>query len=69
MHFINEALIQSQKDTLKFVLKQIAANVFSGKSIFNVSLPVDIFEPRTLLERSAASLGKMPDYLISACEL
>ena len=29
----------------------------------NVSLPVDIFEGRSLLERSAASYGCAPSYL------
>ncbi len=49
LHFINYAQIQGQKDTLKFVIKQICSNVISGKSVMNLSLPVDIFEPRTLL--------------------
>lgn len=49
LKFINEQLIQSQKDILRFLIKQIGANLISGKSVLNVSLPVDIFEPRTLL--------------------
>ena len=40
---MNQELIQGQKDTLKFVIKQIGANIISGKSVMNVSLPVDIF--------------------------
>ncbi len=47
--FINTEVIQGQKDSLIFVIKQIGANLISGKSVLNVSLPVDIFEPRTLL--------------------
>ena len=43
LFFINQELIQGQKDTLKFVIKQIGANIISGKSVLNVSLPVDIF--------------------------
>lgn len=49
LKFINEKLIQSQKDILRFLIKQIGANLISGKSVLNVSLPVDIFESRTLL--------------------
>lgn len=67
LRFINEKLIQSQKDILRFVIKQIGANLISGKSVLNVSLPVDIFEPRTILERSAADFGKCPDYLLRSC--
>jgi len=67
LHFINEKLIQSQKDILRFLIRQIGANLISGKSVLNVSLPVDIFEGRTLLERSAASFGKCPDYLMRSC--
>lgn len=47
--YINEKLIQGQKNTLTFVLKQMATNFFTGKSIMNVSLSVDIFEPRSVL--------------------
>ncbi len=43
LKFINEKLIQSQKDILRFLLRQIGSNLVSGKSITNVSLPVDIF--------------------------
>jgi hypothetical protein len=62
--FINQDLLNNQKDTLIFVIKQIGANIFSGKSVLNVSLPVDIFESRSLIERSAASFGKIPDFLL-----
>ena len=66
--YINEVMLRGQKDTLKFVIKQIGANLISGKSVLNVSLPVDIFEPRALLERSASSLGMCPDYLIPVAD-
>lgn len=64
LKFVNEKLIQSQKDILRFLVRQIGANLVSGKSVQNVSLPVDIFEPRTLLERCASTLGRCPDYLL-----
>jgi hypothetical protein len=47
--FIDQELLNSQKDSLIFVIKQIGANIFSGKSVLNVSLPVDIFESRSLI--------------------
>ena len=43
LFFINEKLIQSQTDSLRFIVKQVGVNLISGKSILNVSLPVDIF--------------------------
>ena len=63
LFFINQNLIEGQKDSLKFVIKQIGANLISGKSILNVSLPVDIFESRSLLERSAGQFSCAPKYL------
>ena len=66
--FVNKDLIEGQKDSLKWVIKQIGANLISGKSVLNVSLPVDIFESRSLLERSAASFGCAPKYLKPVAE-
>lgn len=60
--------MNSQKDTLIYVIKQIGANLFSGKSVLNVSLPVNIFESRSLLERCAASFGKGPEYLMPVAD-
>ena len=51
-----------------FLIKQVGANIITGKSVLNVSLPVDIFEPRSLLERSAASFGMAPDYLLPVAD-
>ena len=47
--YIDQAVIDGQKNSLIFVIKQIGANLVSGKSVLNVSLPVDIFESRSLL--------------------
>ena len=57
-------IIKSQKSSLLYVIKQVGANLISGKSVLNVSLPVDIFESRTLLERSATNFGTAPDFLL-----
>ena len=65
---VNYSLIESQKGTLTFIIKQIGVNLISGKGVMNISLPVDIFEPQSLLERSAASFGYAPDYLQPICD-
>lgn len=56
-------VIKNQKNSLMYVIKQVGGNLISGKSVLNVSLPVDIFESRSLLERSATGFGMAPDYL------
>ena len=65
---MNKEVIKGQKGSLLYVIKQVGANIISGKSVLNVSLPVDIFEPRTLLERSASSFGIAPDYLLPTAD-
>jgi hypothetical protein len=66
--FVDYNVIKGQKNSLLFVIRQVGANIISGKSVLNVSLPVDIFESRTLLERSAACFGMAPDYLIPVAD-
>lgn len=41
--FINQQKINDQKGVIKFILSKIAKNLLSGKSVLNISLPVDIF--------------------------
>jgi hypothetical protein len=48
---------------LKYVLSKIAKNLLSGKSILQISLPVDIFAPETNLERFAFSMAYAPLFL------
>ena len=40
--FINQKKIEDQKAVLRFVLTKIGKNILSGKSVPNISLPVDI---------------------------
>ncbi len=47
--FINKKKIQDQKNVIKFILSQVAKNVLTGKSIMNISLPVDIFSSKSNL--------------------
>ena len=57
-----------QKDTIKMVLKQLTSHIMSGKSIMNMSLPCELFEPRSVLERIAMGFGYTPSYIIPACK-
>lgn len=45
------------------MLKSIGSNLLSGKSILNISLPVEIFEIRSNLERFAYSFTFAPRFL------
>ena len=47
--FINQKKIEDQKGVLKFVLTKIGKNILSGKSVLNISLPVDIFSAQSNL--------------------
>jgi len=40
--FINQKKMEEQKGVLKFVLTKIGKNILSGKSVLDISLPVDI---------------------------
>jgi hypothetical protein len=62
----NEKIIEKQKGVVKSVISQAASNVFSGQSIIGISLPVRIFEPRSLLERICDWYGFGPVFLKKA---
>ena len=66
---VNEKILDKQKGVIKEVLSQAASNVFSGQSIIGISLPVRIFEPRSLLERICDWYGNAPVYLKQAAGL
>ena len=47
--FVNAKKMEDQKGVLKFILSKIGKNLLSGKSILNISLPVDIFVAKSNL--------------------
>jgi hypothetical protein len=60
--------MDAQKDVIKYIIRQVGSNLLSGKSIMNMSLPVDIFDSRSILERSAASFGYAPTFFTKASQ-
>lgn len=48
------------------IIKQLGTNLMSGKSIMNMSLPVEIFDKRSMLDVIADSLGFISHYLTKA---
>jgi hypothetical protein len=51
------------------MLKKIGSNLISGKSIMSISLPVEIFETRSNLERTAYMFTYAPKYLEEGCKI
>lgn len=51
VEFINQETIRKHRSVITYILKKIGSNLLSGKSIMNVSLPIYIFDQKSLLER------------------
>lgn len=47
--FQNQRTLDAQKDVLRYLVSKFCKNLIGGKSIVNMSLPVDIFDTRSLL--------------------
>ena len=62
----NKELLKKQKQVLGFLIKQFGSAIMSGKSIMTISLPVSVFEPRSLLERLADTFVYAPVFLEKA---
>ena len=54
--------ISRQRKVVFYLLKQIGVNLLKGKSIMNVSLPVTIMEPQTMLQRLAKVYSYLPAF-------
>ncbi len=50
------------------IIKQLGSNLVSGKSVMNMSLPVEIFDKRSMLDVIADTLGFLPHYLTRAAK-
>lgn len=48
--FTNTETIEKQRSVAGYLIKNIGLNLIKGKSIMNVSLPINIFDTRTILE-------------------
>jgi hypothetical protein len=50
MVFLNHEVIDKQRSVAGYLIKNIGLNLIKGKSIMNVSLPINIFDSRSILE-------------------
>ncbi len=51
------------------MIKKIGSNLITGKSVLSISLPVEIFETRSNLERTAYSFTYAPKFLEEAAKI
>lgn len=54
--------ISKQRKTVFHLLKEMGSNLLKGKSIMSVSLPINIMEPKTMLQRLAEIYSYLPCY-------
>ncbi|CAD8066567.1 unnamed protein product [Paramecium primaurelia] len=59
----NERLLRDQRSVLLNMIKRIGSNIINGKSVMSVSLPIQIFESRSFLERMARAQRHAPLFL------
>lgn len=50
MIFKNKETINKQRAVIGYLMKKIGMNIFKGKSIMNISLPINIFDCRSQLD-------------------
>ena len=64
--FIDLKTMEKQRGVLKHFLSKLGTNLMSGIGIMNVSLPINIFDERTLLETLAHQCRLSPYFLEKA---
>jgi hypothetical protein len=50
MVFTNHEVIDKQRAVAGYLVKNIGLNLIKGKSVMNISLPINIFDSRSILE-------------------
>jgi hypothetical protein len=56
-------VIKNQRGVLLYLARKVGVNLLTGKSIMNVSLPIKIFEPRSMLEKIGSDFRFVSYYL------
>ena len=69
LRLVGRARIDAQKKVIRFLLRRIGSTLLTGKSLTNLSMPVHIFETRSILERMSNALTFAPTYLERAAKL
>jgi hypothetical protein len=64
--FVDLKTMEKQRGVLKHFLTKLGSNLLSGSGIMNVSLPINIFDERSLLEVFAHQCRLSPYFLEKA---
>eukprot|EP00826_Nyctotherus_ovalis_P037768 TRINITY_DN3473_c0_g5_i1.p1 TRINITY_DN3473_c0_g5~~TRINITY_DN3473_c0_g5_i1.p1 ORF type:complete len:416 (+),score=164.15 TRINITY_DN3473_c0_g5_i1:137-1384(+) len=54
--------IATQRKAAFNLVKEVGANILKGRSVMNVSLPIVVMEPQTMLHRVASTYGYLPTF-------
>jgi hypothetical protein len=68
LEFINQEIIAKQRSTITYMIKKIGSNLLSGKSIMSTSLPIYIFDYKSLLDSHAYNYKIIEKFLTRAVE-
>lgn len=69
LKLIELEILKNQKGIIMEILQSLVKSIAEGRGVVGVSLPVRIFEPRSLLERVCDWWTFMPNYIIPAVKL
>lgn len=69
LFYKDEEKMNAQKKVLGYIIKKMGSNLFSGKGITSISLPVDVFSTESNLERVARMFTYAPLLLEEASKL
>ena len=68
LKLVDPDILKSQKGLIKDALSSILKSVSEGRGVVGASLPIRIFEPRSLIERISDLWMCAPNYLIPATQ-
>lgn len=63
LKLVNQQKIDAQNNVFKFIMKTLKKNLFSGKGVTGISLPVEIFNVDSNLQRCCLSMSLGPQFL------
>jgi hypothetical protein len=65
---IDHEKIEKQRGVISYLIKKIGSNIFTGKSVMNISLPIHLFDCRSLLEAFSYNYRIAKPFLNKAME-
>lgn len=68
LKLVDKEILNNQKGIVTEVLKRLAQSIAEGRGVIGVSLPVRIFEPRSLLERICDWWTFIPNYVLPVAQ-